>query len=120
MVCEQPRTIDRYQWGKGKAALGFKAAPPAAAAGEIPEAGRYKDIVTGACGKELRVDFENGLKMRLVCDQDMTGCKAISVGGYMGTPMEVTWARLDNCKEASSARRVLASARTPSRPPRRS
>ena len=31
----------------------------------------------------------------------MTGCKAISFGGYMGTPMEVTWARLDNCKEAA-------------------
>ena len=49
----------------------------------------------------MRLDFANGLKMRLVSDQDLTGYKAISFGGYMGTPMEVTWARLDNCKEAT-------------------
>ena len=99
VVCDKPRTVDRYQWGKGKAALAFKAEPATPA--KIPEAGRYKDIVAGPCGKEMRLDFANGLKMRLVSDQDLTGYKAISFGGYMGTPMEVTWARLDNCKEAT-------------------
>lgn len=99
VVCDQPRTIDRYQWGKGKAALAFKAEPATPA--KIPEAGRYKDIDAGPCSREMRIDFENGLKMRLVADQDMTGYKAVSFGGYMGTPMEVTWARLDNCKEAN-------------------
>jgi len=99
VVCEQPRTIDRYQWGKGRPTFAFKT-EPATPAG-IPKAGRFQEIEGGGCGKELRLDFANGLKMRLVSDHDLTGYKAVSFGGYLGNPMEVTWARVDDAREAS-------------------
>lgn len=99
VTCDQPRTIDRYQYGRGKAALRFKAEAPAQAPAKLPEVGRFTDILGGPCGKELRVDFENALKMRLVCDRDLTGYKALTFCGL--GPMEVTWARLDDAKEAT-------------------
>ncbi|MBM4030810.1 MAG: hypothetical protein FJ291_03395 [Planctomycetes bacterium] len=99
VVCDRPLTIDRYQYGKGKATLGLKAEPLAAAPPKLPAAGRFTEIIGGACGKELRVDFGNALKMRLACDQEMAGYKALTFKG--DGPIEVTWARADNAKEAT-------------------
>jgi len=101
VVCEQPRTIDRYQYGQGKAALAFRAEPPAAPLPKLPERGRFTEVVSGPAGKELRIDFGNDLKMRLACDRDMTGGKARTHGGYQQTMMDVTWARVDNARQAT-------------------
>jgi len=102
VVCDQPRTIDRYQYGQGKAAftvpLQASAKPPA----KLPAAGSFTEIGTGAAGKELRIGFEKDLKMRLICDQDMVAGKAQTpLGGWRPPKIEVTWARVDNCKEAT-------------------
>ena len=68
----------------------------------MPEAGRFTEIVTGTAVKELGVGFENNLNMRLVCDQDMVAGKAHTpVGGWRPPFIEATWARVDNCKEAT-------------------
>ena len=101
VVCDGPRTIDRYQYGQGKAALAFKTEPPAAPLPKLPERGRFIEVVSGPAGKELRIDFGNDLKMRLVCDRDMTGGKARTHGGYQQMMMDVTWARVDNAREAT-------------------
>jgi hypothetical protein len=102
VVCEQPRTIDRYQYGQGKSVFTFPLQTPAAPPGKLPEAGYFTEVVTGAAGKELRIGFENDLNMRLVCDQDMVAGKARTpVGGWRPAKIEVTWARVDNCKEAT-------------------
>ena len=38
VVCDRPRTIDRYQYGQGKAVFAFKAVPPAAPLPKLPPA----------------------------------------------------------------------------------
>jgi hypothetical protein len=68
---------------------------------KLPERGRFTEVVTGAAGKELWLDFENDLRMRLVCDQDMSGGKARTYGGFGQNMMDVTWARVESAKEAN-------------------
>lgn len=98
--CDAPRTIDRYQYA-GPAALAFAAAAPAAPLAKLSEKGRFADVLSGAAGKEMRIDFAGGgLKMRLVSDQDMTGCKA-RTPTEPNEMMDVTWARLDDSKAAT-------------------
>jgi hypothetical protein len=98
--CDRPRTIDRYQYGKGVPRMSFKAAALPALP-SLPERGAFNAFKGGNCGKDLRIDFTgNDLKMRLVSDQDIHAYQAITVGGYQATPMEVTFARR-KAKEAT-------------------
>ena len=100
VTCEAPRTIDRYQYGKGIAQLKFKA-EPVAALSSLPEAGAFHGIVGAKCGQELRIDFANHLKLRLVCDGEMEGYKGLTIGGYQAQPMEFTLARRSAAKSAT-------------------
>lgn len=93
VVCEAPRTVDRYQWGQGVAKLQFKTQSVESPPGNLPELGRFTGIEGGKCGRELCVDFANGLKMRLVSDGEMEAYKALTVAGYEAQPAEVTFAR---------------------------
>jgi len=97
---QEPRTIDRYQWGRGKAKLSFEAAPVEALP-HLPKRGQFEQISGGACGKELLVEFENALKMRLVSDAELHAYTAVTVGGYQADPMEVTFARRAKAKDAA-------------------
>lgn len=99
--CEAPRTIDRYQYGKGKAVLRFETGKLEAPPEQVPERGEFSQMEGGKCGKELRVDFENGLKMRLVSDGEMEAYKGLTIGSYQATPMEFTFARRAKCKQAT-------------------
>lgn len=95
----RPVTIDRYQYGKGKVELQFATAP----VGELPrlpEAGRFKDVEGGSCGREARINFGD-LRMRLVSDLEVSGYRATTFGGYQGQPMEVTFVRADGVQEVS-------------------
>jgi hypothetical protein len=95
--CDTPHTIDRYQYA-GLAELRFAAAAPAASLAKLMEKGRFTDVVSGSAGKEMRIDYGGGaIKMRLICDQEMTGCRARTPTEPNET-MDVTWARLDNAK----------------------
>jgi hypothetical protein len=67
----------------------------------LPKRGAFAEVEGGPCGKELRVDFANGLKMRLVSDRDLQAYKALAVGGYQAQPMEVTFARAADAQEAT-------------------
>lgn len=100
VVCATPHTIDRYQYGQGQAELKFAAAAPAAPLAKLNEKGRFTDVVAGAVGKELRIDYGNGLKMRLVSDQEMLGCKARTQRTARES-IDVTWARRDNATTAT-------------------
>lgn len=101
VTANKPVTIDRYQYGKNLAALQFKAAPVAAPLPHLNPHGHFTNIEGGACGNELRVDFDNGLQMRVVSDQPMQGYKALTFGQYYGLPMEVTFARVPDAKAAT-------------------
>jgi len=90
-----PRTIDRYQYGASPAVLKPEAGPAAEPPPCLPAKGAFTDIRGGPCGKELRIDFANSLKLRLVSDRELLAYKAITVGGYQAQPMEVTWARAE-------------------------
>ncbi|MFP4029819.1 MAG: alginate lyase family protein [Candidatus Brocadiia bacterium] len=99
---DSPHTIDRYQYGRGQAKLKFdgvrsieKELP------DLPEWGNFPQIRGGTCNGKLRVDFANGLKMRLVADGDIEAYKAITQGGYQARPMEVTFTRRPQSKEAT-------------------
>jgi len=98
---EVPRTFDRYQYGQGKATLRLDAKKLEAPPPHLPKRGGFTDIEGGPCGKELRVDFANGLRMRLVADRDLQACKAITVGGYQAQPMEVTFARAAGARDVT-------------------
>ncbi len=100
VASDKPRTIDRYQYGVGKAALKFDA-KKAEALPNLPKRGAFAGIEGGPCGKELRVDFANGLKMRLVSDRELQAYKALTVGGYQAGPMEATFARAAGATEAT-------------------
>jgi len=99
VVSDEPRTLDRYQYGRGKATLGFPAAALAGPPPLIPEIGRFTEIRGGPCGRELRLSFENNLAMRLVCDHDMTGFAALTFNAL--GPLQTTWARVENAREAT-------------------
>jgi len=99
--CGVPRTIDRYQYGKGKAVLKFETGELAALPEHRPAKGEFSQMEGGRCGKELRVDFANGLKMRLVSDGEMDAYKGLTIGGYQAHPMEFTFARRPKCKQAT-------------------
>ncbi|MBM4036981.1 MAG: hypothetical protein FJ290_00580 [Planctomycetes bacterium] len=100
VTCEKARTFDRYQYGQGKATLRFDA-KKLADLPRLPKRGAFTEIEGGPCGKELRVDFANGLKMRLVSDRELAAYKALTVGGYQAGPMEATFARLADATEAT-------------------
>ncbi|MBM4030686.1 MAG: hypothetical protein FJ291_02750 [Planctomycetes bacterium] len=100
VASDKPRTFDRYQYGVGKAALKFDA-KKAAALPHLPKRGAFSGVEGGPCGKELRVDFAGGLKMRLVSDRELAAYKALSVGGYQAGPIEATFARASNATEAT-------------------
>lgn len=94
VVCDAPRTIDRYQYGKGKAQLKVDSAQPVdGSLPATPEAGGFQNLHGGACGETLRIDFTGGLKMRLISDGPMEAYRAVTYGGYQARPMEVTFAR---------------------------
>jgi len=101
VACDKPRTIDRYQYGKGTATLEFKTEPLQAPPPSVPEAGIFSRMEGGKCGAELRIDFQNDLRMRLVSDGDMEAYKGLTVGSYQATPMEFTFARRSNAKDAT-------------------
>ncbi|MFW6107273.1 MAG: hypothetical protein ACOC8A_01135 [bacterium] len=97
---ERPRTIDRYQYGRGEATLDCDA-PPVPQLDHVPERGRFCAIHGGPCGKELRAHWPNGLRMRLVADRPFAAYKAHTVGGYQARPMEVTCARAAEAREVT-------------------
>ena len=97
--CAAPRTIDRYQYA-GPATLGFAAAAPAKPLAALSEKGRFTDVVAGPAGSEMRIDFGGGLKMRLVCDREMLGCKARTPTEPNET-IDVTWARVADATAAT-------------------
>jgi hypothetical protein len=97
---DRPMTIDRYQYGQGKATLKLDA-KKAEALPALPKLGAFSDIEGGPCGRELRVDFANGLKMRLVADRELHAYKALTVGGYQAEPMDVTFARAAGAREVT-------------------
>jgi hypothetical protein len=94
-------TIDRYQYGLPPAKLLFAAKPLEGLPPRVPEAGVFSQMEGGPCGREVRVDFGGGLKMRLVSDGDMEGYKGLTVGGYQADPMEFTFARRANATRAA-------------------
>ena len=99
---DNPRTIDRYQYGKGKATLHIDDAREIEGGlPDLPEKGEFHGIRGGRCGQSLRLDFGNGLKMRLVSDGTMEAYRAITQGGYQARPMEVTFARRPETRTAT-------------------
>ena len=101
VVADKPHTIDRYQYGKPTAALGFKSAALEALPPGVPKGGVFSQMEGGPCGRELRIDFGDSLRMRLICDGDMSAYKGVTVGTYQATPMEFTFARREGAKEAT-------------------
>jgi hypothetical protein len=99
--CDKPHTIDRYQYGKAPASLKFQTAKIEPLPGCLPKLGNFTQMEGGKCGKEIRIDFKNGLKMRLVSDGDMEAYKGLTIGGYQADPMEFTFARRPDCKQAT-------------------
>ena len=98
---KERHSIDRYQWGKGTAEMKFDAKAVDAPPKHIPPAGKFSKIRGGRCGRNLRIDFSNFLKMNLVSDRDMEAYKAMTVAGYQAYPAEVTFARVGDAKEAT-------------------
>ncbi|MBI2191619.1 MAG: alginate lyase family protein [Planctomycetes bacterium] len=96
----RPRTMDRYQYGHSPAAfqipLSLLEHPPE----DLPKRGSFSRIEAASCGRELRIDFKNALKMRLISDGDLEAFKGLTVGGYQADPMELTFARRKACREA--------------------
>lgn len=99
-VCDAPRTIDRYQYGPGKAVVQFPAAPPTAALPKLNEKGRFTAVVAAPVGREMQIDYGGDLRMRLACDRDMTGCRA-QTPRTASQPIDVTWARVDAATDAT-------------------
>lgn len=93
VTSDKPRNLDRFQYGPGKAVLKFNAATITAPLATPPPIATFKDVEGGPCGREVRVDFGDTLKMRLVADQDLTAYKAVTAGTYEAKPMDVTFAR---------------------------
>ena len=98
---DKPRTIDRFQYGQGKASLKFNSQKIESPLQYPPPICTFKDVEGGACGKEARVDFGNNLKMRLVSDKDFDMYKAVTAGTYEAKPIDVTFARTSNATEAT-------------------
>jgi len=113
VACDRPRTIDRYQYGKGTARLHAKASPVEPLPQALPKAGAFSQIQGGPCGKELRVDFENLLRMRVVSDGDMEAYKGLTVGAYQATPMEFTFVRRSGAEAAFLASFTLGKDKEP-------
>ena len=101
ITADRPRTIDRFQYGQGKALLKFSSRKTESPIQNPPPIGTFKDVEGGACGKEARIDFGNNLKMRLVSDKDFDVYKAVTAGTYEARPMDVTFARISNATEAT-------------------
>lgn len=100
LSAERPRTFDRYQYGLGRATLRLDA-KKVEALPHLPKRGAFREIEGGPCGKELRVDFANGLRMRLVSDRELQAYKAVTVGGYQAQPIEATFARASEARDAT-------------------
>ena len=98
---DKPRTIDRYQYGQGRAAFKFDAQKIGAQPPHLHESGVFKVLEGGPCGKELRVDFGNDLKMRLVADKELTAYKAVTGGTWEAQPMELTIARASEARDVT-------------------
>ena len=90
---ELPCTIDRYQHGRDKVALRLQTAAPDGPVAHLPAHGEFSGVEGAACGRELRLDFANHLRMRLVSDQELVAYKAVTVGGWQADPREVTFVR---------------------------
>ena len=99
---DRPRVVDRYQYGRGDAKL-YLESGPVEALEELPESGEFSHITGGQCGRELRLDFANGLKMRLAADHDMTAYTAVTRGGWQASPCETTFARVRGARTANFA-----------------
>ena len=98
---DRPCTIDRYQHGRGKLNLHVKTAVPGSPVAHLPAHGAFSAIETAPCGGELRIDFGNHLRMRLVSDHDLAAYKAVTVGGWQAEPREVTFARAADARQAA-------------------
>jgi len=111
VVCAEPHTVDRYQWGTGAAKLLFETKPADPLPGALPKSGRFEALAGGPCGQALRIDYvvtdpkdnsvKDALKMRLACDQAMSAYRATSWGGYNGDKQEATFARVEPGKEVT-------------------
>jgi phage FluMu protein Com len=114
VVAETPRTIDRYQYGRGGVNLRFEGVETIEGdLPHLPERGSFSGIRGGDCGRELRIDYGNGLRMRLVGDERMHAYRAITPGGYQARPMEVTFARRSKAREAAFLAAFTMDARPP-------
>ena len=102
VVCEQPRTIDRYQWGKGQAGARIQGLRPAATPARIPEAGRYRDIVAGpaakSCAWTSRTDSKAAAGLRSGHDRDqghlVRRLHGHADGSHLGAPRQLQGGRL--------------------------
>ncbi len=94
---DTPHCFDRYQYGKGKASL--EGAPqPAVKLDFLPERGRFTDIACLPKARSGEFAFDNGLKARIIGDQEFTLCKATTIKGYQPTPCDTVFARADAMK----------------------
>jgi hypothetical protein len=101
VACQEARTIDRYQYGHGKATFTTNLTPSGILLPHLPVKGEFRDVVAGPCGRELVGAFQNDLRLRVVCDREMTAVRALTYGGYSANPMEVTFARVEKAKEVT-------------------
>jgi len=99
VICDEPVTIDRYQWGKGIAQMSTEL-KPFDTIDFIPDPKNsfFSEIKGGPAGKALDILFGNGLKMHLMSDVPFEPFRAMSHGGYESVPMEVTFARRTQAK----------------------
>ena len=108
VVCDKPRTIDRYQWGKGRARLTGKM-QSVDNLKDLPQAGKLTGIKGGPAGRSIAIDYEvrrkkkveNAMRMRLVADQEVTPYTAVTFGGWKAKPMEVSFVRAPEAKAAT-------------------
>ncbi|MCF7854928.1 MAG: heparinase II/III family protein [Candidatus Pacebacteria bacterium] len=101
--CDKPRTVDRYQYGRGQAAFSSQLTPADSDFPHVPhpDFNPITKVAVGAPGKQGVLKFKDNFTMTVVSEQDMQLCRALTHGGYGGRPMEVTFARVANTRDAS-------------------
>ncbi len=96
ITSEKPVTIDRFQYGLKKATVQNTLMP---VADDFPYvAQKEHDAITNITGapseKLVLIDFENGMKMKLVSDKSFDIYKGETYGGQWQGDMDVTFARM--------------------------
>ena len=100
---DRPRTIDRYQYGRGQASIPCKLVPADTNFPFLPRPAYrpIEQVEVGDCGKQIVVGYKDDFTMTLVSENVLQFCRGLTHGGYGGVPMEVTFARAPNAGAAS-------------------